>query len=85
MGQVVIEVPQEVNRIYRVDDVETSERILRDLETLTQKSKKESAILPPRRDNLKTDGEAVLGIWADREESGEEIARKIRENNRKVT
>jgi hypothetical protein len=27
----------------------------------------------------------AIGIWADREESAEEIARKIREANRKIT
>lgn len=43
------------------------------------------AIIPPRRNSLKEDGDKVLGIWADRKESAEEIARKIREQNRKVT
>jgi hypothetical protein len=37
--------------------------------------------IPPRRNSLKEDGEAVLGIWADREEDALEIARKIRDKN----
>jgi len=43
------------------------------------------AIVLPTRNSLREDGNAVLGIWADREESGQEITRKIREGNRKVT
>ncbi|HEX9962861.1 MAG TPA: hypothetical protein VGB00_18155 [Pyrinomonadaceae bacterium] len=87
MGQVIIEVPQDVNRSYRVDDSEFSERLLQNLEDFEQKakSKNSASIIPPRRNNLKEDGDKVLGIWADREESAEEIARKIREQNRRVT
>jgi len=87
MGQVVIEIPQNVNRSYRVDDSEFGEKILQDLENFEQKakSKNSAAIIPPRRNSLKEDGDKVLGIWADREESAEEIARKIREQNRRVT
>lgn len=87
MGQVTIEIPQNVNRSYRIDDSEFGERLLEDLEDFEKKAKsgKASAVIPPRRHSLKKDLEAVVGIWADREESAEEIARKIRENNRKVT
>ena len=87
MGQLVIEVPQNVNRSYRVDDSEFSERLLQNLEDFEKKAKTEKvpAIIPPRRHSLKEDGDAVLGIWSDREETVEEIARRIREANRKVT
>jgi chlorite dismutase len=87
MGQVIIEVPQDVNRSYRVDDSEFSERLLQNLEDFEQKakSKNSASIVAPRRNNLKEDGDKVLGIWADREESAEEIARKIREQNRRIT
>lgn len=87
MGQVVIEIPQNVNRTYHVDDSEFGEQLLQNLEEFEQKAKsKDSAsIIPPRRSNLKEDGDKVLGIWADREESAEEIARKIREQNRRIT
>jgi hypothetical protein len=43
--------------------------------------KSNANIIPPRRNNLKEDGDAVLGIWADRDEDAMEIARKIRDKN----
>lgn len=83
MGQLVIEVPQNINRSYQVDDSAFTERLLSDLENFQKKHQfsKDSAVIPPRRNSLKEDGDAVLGIWADREESAEEIARKIRDRN----
>lgn len=83
MGQLVIEVPQNIHRSYQVDDSDFSERLLTDLEDFEKKHqfKESSAVIPPRRNSLKEDGDAVLGIWADREESAEEIARKIRDRN----
>ncbi len=78
MGQLVIEVPQNINRLFRLKDREFTEKLLLELE---EKSVKKSNIIPPRRNSLKEDGEAVLGIWADREESAEEIARNIRDKN----
>ena len=39
------------------------------------------AIIPPRRDSLAKDGKAVLGVWSDREETADEIARRIRDGN----
>ena len=83
MGQVTIEIPQNVNRFFQVSDAEFSEQLLQNLEDFEKKTKSEklSAIIPPRRNNLKEDGDAVLGIWADRKESAEEIARTIRDKN----
>jgi hypothetical protein len=78
MGQLVIEIPQNIVRSFRIKDNEFSEKLLLDLEN---KSVKNSNIIPPRRNTLKEDGDAVLGIWANRKESGEEIARKIRDKN----
>lgn len=87
MGQVTIEIPQNVHRSYQINDSEFGEKLLSDLEDFEKKAtaEKTPAIIPPRRNSLKEDGEKVLGIWADREESAEEIARKIREANRKIT
>lgn len=83
MGQVTIEIPQNINRTYRVDDSKFSRQLLDELDDFEKKSKpkKLQNVIPPRRNSLKEDGEAVLGIWADREESAEEIARKIRDRN----
>jgi hypothetical protein len=83
MGQLVIEVPQNVNRSYQVKDADFGKRLLQDLEEMEKKAKptKIPAIIPPRRNSLKEDLAAVVGIWADREESAEEIARRIRDRN----
>jgi hypothetical protein len=85
MGQVIVELPQNVYRTYHVDDSAFSEQLLRDLDENSSVEESQSAIIPPRRNTLVEDGDAVLGIWADREESAMEIARRIRENNRKTT
>lgn len=83
MGQVTIEIPQNVNRTYQVNDSEFGEQLLQNLEDFEKKAKTEkmSAIIPPRRNSLKKDLAAVVGIWADREETAEEIARRIRDKN----
>lgn len=81
MGQIVIELPQEVNRTYYIKDAKKAEQVLRDLEALAKESSKISAILPPRRNSLKEDSAEAFGIWANRNESAEEISRRIRDLN----
>jgi hypothetical protein len=78
MRQLVIEIPQNTVRSFRIKDNKFSEKLLLDLES---KSVKNSNIIPPRCNSLKEDGEVVLGIWADREEDALEIARTIRDKN----
>lgn len=78
MGQLVIEVPQNINRLFRIKDRKFTEKLLFELE---QNEVKKSNIIPPRRNSLKEDLANAFGIWADREESAEEIARKIRDKN----
>ena len=114
MGQLVIEVPQNINLKVSVKSAEIVDEILRlvkspkkKLETITldlpydledvnendaiviwadrEESDKIPAIIPPRRNSLKEDGDAVFGIWADNEEEADEIARKVREANRRTT
>lgn len=82
MGQVVIEVPQNINLRFKVKSAEIADEILR----LVKKQRKLQTIklnLPSDSDDI--DESAAVGIWADREESAEEIARQIREGNRKTT
>lgn len=83
MGQVLIEIPQNVRRTFRVKSSAYGKRLLKELEQNSDTTET-PAIIPARRNSLKQDSDAVLGIWADREESALEIARRIRENNRKV-
>lgn len=42
----------------------------------------EESVEPPRNESVSD--EEVLGIWADRQESAQEIARRLRQNNRKT-
>ena len=55
MGQVVIDVPQNVYRSYQVDDSEFSEQLMRDLDENSSSTETNSAIIPPRRNSLKQD------------------------------
>ncbi|HSK70521.1 MAG TPA: hypothetical protein VK892_02415 [Pyrinomonadaceae bacterium] len=89
MGQVILEIPQNVNRVYRIESEKKAADILELLEDSNEKLRKfeklvaSGAIVLPKR-RSKKDSEDVLGIWSDREESGQEIARRIRDhNNRK--
>ncbi len=87
MGQVTIEIPQNVNRACQIDDSKFGDRLLQDLEEFEKKTKSEksSVIIPPRRNSLKEDDDAVLGIWADNVEKADERARKVRQQNREIT
>lgn len=78
MGQLVIEIPENINRLFRIKDKKFTKKLLAELE---QNEVKKSKIIPPRRNNLKEDLDNAFGIWADREESADEIARKIRDKN----
>ncbi|HEY0659238.1 MAG TPA: hypothetical protein VGD05_12225 [Pyrinomonadaceae bacterium] len=122
MGQVILEIPQNVNRTFRIESEKRAAEILEQLEDNSEDkikqatasgaiklptrkrtkkisndvlgiwadreelgNEKESGVVPPRRNNLREDGEKVSGIWSARPESAQEIARQIRERNRKVT
>lgn len=78
MGQLVIEIPENINRLFRIKDRAFTKKLLRKLE---QKEEKKSNVIPPRRNSLKEDLSEACGIWADREESASEIARQIRDKN----
>jgi hypothetical protein len=73
MGEVVIELPIEVNRRFRITDAKVAVRVLRDLEDLEQ---------IPQASSDVTD-EEVLTVWANRSESPDEIARQLRQGNRR--
>jgi len=83
MGQLVIKVPQNINLKVSVNSAEIVDEILR----LVKKPKKklETITLDLPYDLDEIDENEAVGIWADREESAEEIARRIREANRKIT
>lgn len=88
MGQVVLEIPQNVNRTFRIESEERAAAILEQLENDREdkinRAIASGAIQLPTQERTKEISDDVLGIWADRPESGQEIARRIRDrNNRK--
>ena len=76
MGLITIEIPQKISRKFRIEaSDETVNEILFQLEKLIR----EKTIAAPEEDP-----NGILGLWADRPESAEEIARELRakSNNR---
>jgi len=65
MGQITIEIPQKLNRTYRLVSEKSAKKVLSSLEQIV------------KQENSVEDDE-ILGLWADREESVEEIARELR-------
>ncbi len=65
MGQITIEIPQSVNRNYRIVSESSAKKVLSNLEHLVKK------------ENDIADDE-ILGLWSDRKESVEEIAKRLR-------
>ncbi len=65
MGQITIEIPQSVNRNYRFVSESSAKKVLSNLEHLA------------REENDVADDE-ILGLWSDRKETAEEIAKELR-------
>ena len=65
MGVIKIEVPQRINRAYRIDSVDSANDVINRLDKLSKKSKK-------------LDLSGIVGLWADRSESADEIANELR-------
>ena len=62
MGQITIEIPQNINRKYRIVSESSATEILSRLEKIV-------------KDKNKIDDEDILSLWADRQESVEETTR----------
>ena len=83
MGQLVIEVPQNINLKFSVKSVEVADEILRLVKS--PKKKLETIQLEYPYDLNDVDEREAVGIWADRKETADEIARAIRgKNNGKI-
>jgi len=72
MGRVIIELPLQVDRHFRITDAKVAAAVLQQLESLAQVRATPSDV---------TDDE-VLSVWADRTDSPDEIARQLRQRNR---
>ena len=85
MGLVVLEIPQNDNRTFRIESEERAAAILKQLENDREdkinRAIASGAIQMPTQERTKEISDDVLGIWADRSESGQEIARRIRNRN----
>ncbi|MBA2607107.1 MAG: hypothetical protein M3521_03370 [Acidobacteriota bacterium] len=78
MGELIIEVPQNINLKFSVKSAEVVDEILR----LVKKPRELKTIqvnYPYDMDEV--DASEALGIWADRRETADEIARTIRDKN----
>ena len=65
MGVITIEVPQSMKKVYRIVSEDSARDVIDELDRLVKKANH-------------VDLSDIVGIWADREESAEEIARKLR-------
>ncbi len=65
MGQITIEIPQSVNRNYRIISTDSAKTILSKIE-----------ILVKEENNIQDD--EVLGMWSDRKQSVQEISNELR-------
>ncbi len=65
MGQITIEIPQRVTKNYRIVSENSAKKVLSNLERLV------------KTENDIGDDE-ILGLWSDRKESVEEIAKQLR-------
>jgi len=75
MGEVIIELPFEVRRRFRITDAKAAADVIEKLEKLERKT------VGPAQEAV-TDDE-VLSVWANREETPDEIARQLRQGNRR--
>ncbi len=87
MGVIVIETPQNIKLNYSIQDIEAVKTLIQDLDNLSSRLKKKKTVKTPSvempTDKLTLeDFNDVLGMWADRNETGEEISAQIREANR---
>ena len=84
MGQITIDVPTDINQNFAASSIQ-AKTLSKNIQNLGLTEIKNPAIEPPRRNSFAQDLKVVSGIWADREETGEEIAKRIREANRRTT
>lgn len=65
MGVITIEIPQGVNKKFRIVSESSAKEVLSKLENLVKKENK-------------INDDEILGLWADRKDSVEEIAENLR-------
>ncbi len=68
MGVITIEIPQGVNRKYRIVSEDSADEVLSKLESLV-------------KNENKINDDEILGLWSDRKASANEIAKKLRQKS----
>jgi hypothetical protein len=82
MGQIIIDIPtSNTNKLFKASNVQAT-AVFKHIQNLGLVEIENPAIESPRRNSFEEDLKAVFGMWADREETGEEIAMAIRKANR---
>ncbi|MGI9034686.1 MAG: hypothetical protein ACR2GD_01485 [Pyrinomonadaceae bacterium] len=88
MGHIIVKTPFDLEMTYFLENKKTTKELIKNLEKIALRvnkdSDKTSSIEMPKTTRQKG-LEAAFGIWADRKESGKEIAMKIRKANRQAT
>ncbi len=74
MGEVVIELPFEGRRRFRITDAKTAAKVIEQLENLEKKN--------PEGTPADVSDDEVLSVWANWKETPDEIARQLRQGNR---
>ena len=72
MGVITIEVPQSVRTTYKIESEDSAKDVIEELDKVATKKKY-------------IDLSDVLGIWADRDQSRDEIAEELRKNTNSRT
>ena len=72
MGVITIEVPQPVRTTYKIESEDSAKDVIEELDKVATKKKY-------------IDLSDVLGIWADRDQSRDEIAEDLRKNTNSRT
>jgi hypothetical protein len=87
MGQIIIEVPTNRTVHYEVESTQEYKQLMQILESDVKPNPRldNANIEMPKQKLQAKDFSEVLGMWANRKETGEEISMQIRKGNRRQT
>jgi hypothetical protein len=74
MGEVIVELPFEIKRRFRIENAKDAVDVLNQLEDLEKTG--------PQGESQPVTDDEVLSVWANRTEQPDEIARQLRHGNR---
>ena len=80
MGLITIEIPQRIKRTYRVSSEISGKAVISGVEKLVKSAENDDSKLVQKKVSL----EGLVGLWADRPESANEIAHDLRKKNNRI-